>query len=334
MNPPSNIETINIRFINLGGDFQTRNLVFNGNVPTSDASYANSTEAMHTPADSAFISIRKSGNIDFSISRMIKFSRDINYSYFALPSPRGDSVYRAVDTVIALTTSLAMPTYSTDAYIKLFNAYPDSTVTFSLMVGCPNSDPIISQIRYRQTSIPTFIRTGKVPISITKYSASGNELIGTFEADLVSQGQYAVITIEQKDGSVGVYLLDEKNKQTSALSPAVSIQERYSDVRMINLSKSPVTGIKFPGDVIAQDLQSNYIGKYNQITACASNSRDSVIVRAIIRQLIHLHHHLRFWKNITLVVADSADMTARTSVLVPPSRITSLNGNSSVRVIN
>lgn len=334
VNPPSNIETVNVRFINFGSDNNNRYMTFNGTSPTNDVSYANSSDANHPPADSAIISIRKSGTTEFTVSRMVKFSRNVNYSFFALPSPKGDSVYKAVDTVVTLTTSLAMPSYSTDAYIKLFNAYPDSTITFSLLVGCPNSDPLFSNVPYRACTIPTFIRTGKVPISILKISKGISEVVGTYEADLITQGQYAVVIGQDQTGNVGVYILDEKDLKSSGFHPAIRIEQRFANIRLINLSSTPVSAVKTPSEVIAQDLQTNYTGNYSVVSSCNSNAKDSVVFLSNNSFATNYTYSFEVLEKYSFVIGDSANKPANNAVLVPPSRISNLNGKSAIRVIN
>jgi hypothetical protein len=78
VNPPSNVETVNIRFINLGGDNYARNFVFNGTLPIENTNFAASSNSVHPPADSAFLSVSKSGVTEFSKNQIVKFSRNIN----------------------------------------------------------------------------------------------------------------------------------------------------------------------------------------------------------------------------------------------------------------
>lgn len=334
VNPPSNIETINIRFINLAGDFESRTLLFDGKTQTDIIHYSNSSKLIHPPTDSAFISIRKGVNNEFAQSRMVKFQRNLFYSYFALPSPKGDTNYKVVDTIVSMTTSLAMPGYSTDAYIKLFNAYPDTTVTFSLLIGCPNSEPLFIGTRYREITLPKFIRTGKVPISITKLSAEGTELIGTYEVNLEIQGQYAIVISENQSSSINVMFLNEKELESKAFNSAVPIEQRFSEVRLINLSSQSVTATKLPGDVISLDLPSEKIGKYVKITACSSNSKDSVSILSGNTLAHEFSASFEVLERYSIIVADNGSKLASNSVLVPPSRILSLKGNSAVRVVN
>jgi hypothetical protein len=202
------------------------------------------------------------------------------------------------------------------------------------MVGCPNSEPLISNVQYRQYSIPKFVRTGKVPISIMKLSQTGADTIGTFEANFVSQGQYAVVVAEKQIGKIGVFLLDEKDMKSSAFLPAVSIEQRYSEVRLVNLSSSSVNAIKLPKDSISHDLPSDFIGKYYKISSCSSNSKDAVKIEADKVLSHQFTTSFEVLEKYTIVVADSSGNPAKSSVLVPPSRITNLNGNSSIRVIN
>jgi hypothetical protein len=336
VNPPSNVETVNIRFINLGGNNYARNFVFNGTLPIENTNFAASSNSVHPPADSAFLSVSKSGVTEFSKNQIVKFSRNINYSYFALPSPKlkGDTAYRDVDTLIALTTSLAMPKYSVDAYIKLFNAVPDSLITYSLIVGGPNAQPLIQNIRYRECSVPSFIRAGRVAVTVMQNSNQGSQTIGTFALNLESKGQYSLVTVKKNDESTGIYLLDENDLSANALIPAELIKQQNAEIRLINLSSASVSVRKEPNIDIATDKPVNFIDNYKQIITSTDTSKDHIEILNGNNIVNTFTTSLEVLEKYSLIIADSADFKSKSYVLVPPSRVVNLEGKSLIRVVN
>lgn len=64
VNPPSQAETVNVRFINLAGDNQPRSLKMTEFV-TPDIAYAQSSETFNPPDDSTFAMVIKGGNEEY-----------------------------------------------------------------------------------------------------------------------------------------------------------------------------------------------------------------------------------------------------------------------------
>lgn len=333
VNPPSNVDYINVRFINLAGDFETRDLKLDGNEIASSIAFSSNSIANHPPADSGFLYVYKNGQKEFSPTRMTHFQRNLTYSYFALPSFFGNPNFRNVDTLIAMTTSLAMPPNTEDCYVKLFNAYPDSLSSFAMAIGCPSASQIFSNVFYRQITQPQLIPTGAVAISIIRRTREGETIMGTFAVNLSKRGQYAVIIAQDELHNPKVLLLDELNSETSALTTPDPILERYSRIRLINLSQSTVSAIKEPGEVIANDLQQLTIGNYSQVGACKSSALDSIVFYQNGNATANLNYSFDVLKDYSILIFDSASKSARNTVVIPPPKI-NYNGKSLITVVN
>jgi hypothetical protein len=333
VNPPSKVDRVYVRFINLASDYNSRYLTFDGMNPTNNVDYATSSVAFHPPSDSATLSIRNS-NSEYTLPRLIKFSRDVYYSFFALPSAMNSQNYRNVDTIITLSTSLTMPDNSEDAYIKLFNAFPDSSTSFSLTIGCPNSKFIFSNIRYKNVTSPVFIRTGTVPISIIQTNNSKSDILGTYSVNIKAKGQYAIVILQDKNGNPDVYFLDELNLQSEALSPAQFVIEKNSTIRMVNLSSSYIDAIKNPANPIANNIAENYISHYATIKACDSPSLDSIIINSNNNYASSISYSFEVLKNYSIIVADSSNTIAKKIVIVPPLSTRNFNNKSIIRCVN
>ena len=129
-------------------------------------------------------------------------------------------------------------------------------------------------------------------------------------------------------------MLDELNPTATNFSKAIEINERFSNIRMVNLSNTSLSAIKLPGDVIAQDIQANHIGNFTQITACSNNSVDSLIVLNGNTTTTLITSSLEVLRDYTLVVADSSSEIGKKAILVSPSDEIIENGYSSIKVIN
>ena len=334
VNPPSNVDYINVRFINLAGDFNPRELKLDGNYLSSATEFLTSSETVHPSSDSGFLQIYKDDQKEYSPVRLIHFQRNLTYSYFALPSYPSSQNPRSVDTIITMTTSLAMPANTEDCYIKLFNAYPDSLSSFALAIGCPSAPQILSNVFYRQITQPQLVQTGIVALSIIRKNRDGEIILGTFEVNLSSRGQYAVIISQDENHNPKVMLLDEMNSKATALSSPNEILERYSRIRLINISQSSVSAIKQPGDVIANALSQLTIGNYAQVGACKSASLDSVVFYQNGNLSANLNYSFDVLKDYSIVIFDSATKNASNAVVVPPTSNINYNGKSLITVIN
>ena len=334
VNPPSNVDYIKVRFINLAGDFQLRGIKLDGNVIAQSVAFNTSSGAVNPPADSGYLSVYKDGRKEFTPARMTHFQRDITYSYFALPSFIGNPNNRSVDTLITMTTSLGMPANTQDCYIKLFNAFPDSLSSFAMTIGCPSATQIFSNVFYRQITQPMLINTGNVPISISRRTPHGETILGTYSINLISKGQYAVIVTQDENNNPKIMLLDEFKSESDALSPANPVIERYSRIRLINISQSKVSAIKDPGDVIANDLQPLSIGDYAQVGACKSAALDSVYFFQNGSYSTSLKYSFDVLKDYSIILLDSASKLANNAIVIPPPTSVNFSGKSLITVIN
>jgi len=333
VNPPSNVDYINVRFINFAGDFENRDLKIDGNELARSVAFSSSSKAVHPPSDSGFVSVYKNEQKEFTPVRMVHFQRNLTYSFFALPPYFGNANSRYVDTLITMTTSLAMPANTDDCYIKLFNAYPDSLSSFALTIGCPSATQIFSNVFYRQITQPQLVQTGNVAISIIRRTNGGETILGTYSINLIRRGQYAVIISQDENHNPTVMLLDELNSETNALSLPNEILERYSRIRLINFSQATVSAIKKPGDVIANDLSQLYIGNYAQVSACKSSTLDSLVFYQNGNLLANLNYSFDVLKDYSIIIFDSASKTANNAVVVPPSNL-NYTGKSLITVVN
>jgi hypothetical protein len=248
VNPPLIVETVNIRFLNLSGDEQPRTLILDRK-SISENQIFNTMSAPDTPPyDSVTIQVFKNDFKTYSTIQKFKFARISNYIMIALPNYNNpiDSIDKNEDTIIYLQTTILKPNDTNQCYIKFVNCNPDTSINYSIKVGCPNGENLfvdngIMSVRYLQNTGTQAIYEGKRVISIIKnFNSTSSDpdsastppkLIGIFELDLKNLQQYALI-INKYDEVFFVSELDAN----SPLQKLNSVAERNAFVRVINLS--------------------------------------------------------------------------------------------------
>ncbi len=276
VNPPSQKESENVRFINYSGDKAVRFLNLNSTDFLS-AEFGFASKAVNPPSDSVVASITNSGVVEFKYPRKIRFVRSTFTTFLSLPSPKGAIKNKATDTLISFSSSSGIPIKTVYSYLKLFNAYPDTSVNFSVIDGCPNGTAIFTNQLYRSVSSQKQLRSGQTPVSIIKNTAAGREIIGLYNLDLKNDKQYTIILSENTAGDLVVNLLDESNTEANALSQPSQIYEKIAFIRTINLSSEALNIKKAPDEVITPNLLGFSLGAYDQVGACGSQTADSIV---------------------------------------------------------
>lgn len=334
VNPPSARESVRIRFINLAGDREVRSLNFDGeNIITNG--YSIIGKAINPPGDSTIAGVFRNGAAEFVMHRKTKFVRESHNTFFALPSPKDSPEYKAVDTLINVATSSGLPKNTIHTYLKVINAYPDSTISFSVVEGCPNGHAIFPNVGYRSVSPQKELRAGAYPVTIIKNMGDQVEVLGLFDLQLKNDLQYLIIISEGNEGEVKISLLDETNNEENAISTPNQIYEKSAFIRTINLSSVEVNINKLPNVQISSGIRSHSIGNYDNIEACASLTTDSIAVEFMGFTSAKNGLSIDVNKKYTLLVSDDGEKIAGTSVVVPQAQVDyQYNDKALVRVIN
>lgn len=277
VNPPPKSETVKVRFMNLSSDKNIKTLSMDSISELSGVAYGTISESIKPPSDSVSLII-KSGNVqEFKYSQLIRFIRNTNYTFVGLSSMNCKTQNCGIDTIIILRTTIAIDPNTTNAYVKFFNAYPDSTASYSLHLGCPNGDMLASGTRYLGYSIqPFFVPSGKTAVSIVKSTPTGDQLVNLYQLDLAPQGQYSIIVSKNPVGNEEALLLDENDQTITALNPITVINDRTTSIRLINLSQYNATSNTSSGSEIASEQSPSTIGKYAKVSACGGNTSDTL----------------------------------------------------------
>lgn len=316
VNPPSQAETINLRYINLSGDRTVRFLNYNASDILS-AEFGFTSKAINPPSDSGIVSITNGGTTEFKFPRKVKFLRSTYTTFLSLPSPKNAVRNKATDTLIYFSSSSGLPDSTVYSYLKLVNAYPDSTVTFAVTDGCPNGVSLFAGQAYKTVSSQKQVRAGRTPVSIIKRSSAGTEIIGLYDLDLKNDEQYTILITEGNSGELRVNLLDEHSGKVTALSQPPQIYEQLAFIRTINLSIETINTKKAPSEVITQNIQPFHISSNSLVSACGSQTADSIM--AEFNGFVSVGNTLSLNVNekYTYLVADTKTKRAGLGMVIP-----------------
>ena len=332
VNPPSQAETVNVRFINLAGDNQPRSLKMTEFV-TPDIAYAQSSETFNPPDDSTFAMVIKGGNEEYGPEKQIKFFRNLTYTFFALPTSPSDSLHPLpVDTLIGINTSLTIPKVTNDGFVRLINAYPENSSTFSLVLGCPGGTSLAPGVRYRGFSSSEPILSGENTFSVIHNHDGKMESLGLFRLDMVPKGEYSFVVVYGQSGKPVVYVLDELNPSANAFAPAQEVEAKATNIRTINFS-SKTFDVNLDDELIVSNPKKEFINSYNQYTACSGTSISSLNVVNSGDTLSNLFTSLEVLRNYSLYLFDEGDKIRQ--ILAPPFKVFGeAEGKSIIRVVN
>jgi hypothetical protein len=130
-------------------------------------------------------------------------------------------------------------------------------------------------------------------------------------------------------------LLNKQDTTAFALKTLIPDAKLNSYIRTINFSKSNISLTKAPSEDIETNLAPGYISAYKDVKACNSETLDSLIVSSGGSYLNSLTSSLVVNSKYTMLVLDSANSTAKLSLIIPPQTITFPLGDSAmVRVVN
>lgn len=335
VNPPSQTESVRVRLLNLAGDKLPRALLIDWKTQTSETPFGSASSTVKPYIDSTFPLILLAGNKDFQSTIKTKFVRSTNYTFIALPSAKGNSNFRNVDTVITLTTLTGILETNRTAFIQLFNANNDTTVIYSMTLGCPNGIPLAQNISYRMASPLVEIRTDSVAVSLIRIQYGIPEIIGLYRLNIVKNGQYALIVQRNSLEQEELWILDMKKEFSDAFLKLNPVAERTSNIRVINFSNENVNVIKEPNEVIANNIRSNFIGKYTTVNSCLSELSDSISTYLDDKKISSTSLSLDVLQNYTYLVFDSANKSANMSIIAEPVRMNeSLNNRAIIRVVH
>ena len=316
VNPPSSKEKMFVRFINLAGDQKSRSLVMNGQVAIT-SEYGMNTMAINPPEDSVIAGVRNGSIEEFTITRKVKFMKESHNTFFALPSPYNSPNYKSIDTLIPVSSSTGLPINTVHSYLKMINVFPDSTISFSIINGCPNGNQLFGAVRYKAVTSQEVVGSGSMPVSLIRNNKEQREVLGLFDLNLLNDRQYLIIISEGIDKNVKFSLLDETTNELISLSEPNIIAEKNAYIRTINFSSEAITVKKLPDEIVSEQVQPNSIGNYDQVSACTTQGIDSLIVEYSEFSPSANALSINVNKKYTYIVSDDGKKKAGLSLVLP-----------------
>ncbi|MFP4369311.1 MAG: hypothetical protein ACLFR2_07020 [Candidatus Kapaibacterium sp.] len=322
VNPPPQAESVLVRFMNLAEDSKPRKLDFEAKAQTELSSFGQITPVINPPADSAFMSVVTSdGEGQLRTQQRHRFARNLTYTYFAMPAA-GLKDGGNADSLIRISTSSTIPDNSTSAYIRLLNANPDTTIRYTLRLGCPNGEVLVGNLEYLNNSLLTPVRTGDLPVSLIRETDDGPEPIGLYKLEqLDRRGQYTIIIINEPQADEKVMLLDEKIHSEAAVYEPPIIEERTTEIRTINFSTETVTLKKNPDETVVQALGPGMIQNYTEVSACGTDALDTLSTLLMTGKAGALDFSLEVLEKYNTLIFDTEEQKAGGIVVVNPLRL-------------
>lgn len=335
VNPPAKNETVKLRFINLASDNNARTLQLE-DLKIENIAFANSSAAIQPSSDSAYLKILKNNATEFELSSQVKYLRNTNYSFVALSKKYCSDC--AIDTIVTLRTTAAIPESPTQSLVKFLNAYPDSTHKYLLKWGCPSGDIFIPAQNYMQYNLnPAIVETGVTSLSLVKISnlnQSEETFINLYNFEISKKSQYVII-LTKFDGKESLTLLDENEATTNSLIELPQINDRNTSIRVLNLSSETINVDKYGTSVpFAQNIAPQFIDKYQSLVVCESMKLDTLSVSYNNIESSRNFVSLKVNTNYTYLVFDSLNKKSAESLIIENEKASVLNGKSSIRVVN
>jgi hypothetical protein len=352
LNPTSFRESVRIRFINFS-DSENRNLGFDSEVKSGDVAWGNSSVSFIPPDDSAFVELFKGNQLRYSQERIFFFSRELNYTFISMPYVGGSDREKSsnLDSLMYFTDSSLLPKNSNDGFVKVANANSDTSVAYSVVLGCPAGELFtLFELSYSQfTNSRTILSGGNINISIIKTikregDVSEKKIVGTYNIDRIDspengEGQYTII-IAHDGTKERIYWLNERDFSANALQEIFIAPENKSNFRTINLSKSEVS-LGVNGNDLENNLSSFYISDYKEIISCQSSESETftlVSPNSGTMSGLDFYYAPELEKNYSALISTSLNTGLDTILFYPPvSRnvINSLRDDEAIiRVVN
>ncbi len=334
VNPPSQTESVRVRFVNLGSAKTDKVLSLGNDTNTTATAYGRVSGSIVPRADSCNLIVKTGGGETLLRTKYKqKFIKDMKYSVFYLPL-LNDSTSKTSDTLYFTSTVTGLTRKTKIAYVKVYNAVPDLNSTYTLTAGCPSGEKLSSATYHSSGSIGE-IRSDTVAVSLTKYTSGTYVSSRLYSVCLKEYGQYAVVVMKNGSGEEEAYLLNEEDETEGALKLLTEVEQRNSFLRAVNFSRTTVSLYKEPDSLVFTSVPSKSISDYEEIEVCKSTAVDYVGSR--VNKTLHSLDSTSFevLGKYTAFVFDNDTADAGLTVVAEPVFINeSTAGKAVVRVIN
>ncbi|MCL2039125.1 MAG: hypothetical protein FWG85_01700 [Bacteroidetes bacterium] len=342
--PPLIVETVNIRYFNIHNDEISRSVLLDRKSIGNNIPFNSVAKPETPPYDSSTIQVLKNDNITYRSKQKFKFARKSNYIMIALPDYRimPDSIIKYDDTIAYLQTTILTPEDTNQCFVKFLNANPDTSINYSIKIGCPNGqnlfvDNEISTVSYLQSTGIQPVYEGIRVISVIKNyknadtNSPSNSVVGIYELDLKRLGQYALIMNKNDE----LFFVDELD-HNSPFIKLNNVEARNAYIRVVNFASDNVTiNSSTQGDITA-NLNANFIDDYRDITTCDVLSLDRITLEANGNTTDTIFMSFDIYKKYSIFAFDTDNQIAGKIIGIPPidDRMKTNTNQAIVRVVN
>ena len=343
--PPLIVETVQIRYFNLHKDESPRTLLLDKKSIANDIFFNSVGPVDSPPFDSATLQVMTGNHLTYKSYQKFKFARHSNYVMIALPDYRiktDTNITHYEDTVVYIQTTILEPPDTNQCFVKFLNANSDTSVNYSIKLGCPNGENLfidneISTVPYLQSTGIQAVYEGTRVISLIKNyknvddGSVANVVVGIFELNLKRLGQYALIVNKNDE----LYFINELDVNFP-ITKLNNVEARNAYIRVVNLSSAVVSVNSSSQGDITSDLNSKFIDDYKDITTCDALSLDRITLLENGNETDTVFMSFDIFKKYSIFSFDTKDKVAGRIIGVPPidDRIKHKPNQAIVRVIN
>lgn len=278
VNPVPGGRRITMRLYNLVPDGEQRRLVMEEGFASGQVPMFAFSDTVQAPGDSTLIEILRADEVEFRSPRRVPFIPNTAYNFYAVS---GRDKPTAFDTVL-FANATTPGSARGFAQLRLLNMHADASRSYELRLGCPSGQALTPfPVTHRQTSQFTEVFPSNTVVSLIEHRAGTSTVIGTFETLLGERRTYSLVVHTAESGDAPrMIFVEESDRSSTPTRPFTPVASRTADMRVVNLSSSPVDAdMPALSVTLARGLDGRRIGDRVAVTTCESALPDKIRVR-------------------------------------------------------
>lgn len=342
VNPPSQSETIYIRYLNLSNDGQLRKLSLDNLSFSSEVAHSQVTALIHPPADSATIIVLRNAEDKYISPYKFRFINKATYTFISNPTDDTSNIPGKTlkqDLVTYLSTTPGLIKKKNAAFLQVYNAYDDVSKTFDLRLGCQNGTILASNLYYKALSSQFEVLADSIAFTLVD---TKNPQVGKmYKEKFVEGNEYAVIIIRdstiQTEDKQRLLFLNHNDNTANAIRNAIPVDanDQIYNINVCNFSNSIVSGFNMNDIKLNSNIEPMKISNYQKVQTCRSGMLDKYSISFGADTTAKDSLSFSVLKDYKIFVFDSAAKTGNLMVTAKPyNLVESPVGKAVVRVIN
>ena len=280
--PTKRDSSVSVRYINLTSDDLPRLFAMDGISGFPEVTFGSSTSALVTPLDSVHFSLSNSSTVEYSTKALNlqkrSFYRGTVQTYISgLSDIKHDSTI-----IINFNTSVNNQSLGKVTF-RALNMIDDPGNEYDIYLGCQNGSSIGLGIGNGKYSGDFTVEPGYYTFTII--NSKTKTLIGTYSNSsfqFSKNNTYSIILgKKQNDNTPRLFILDELNSSSNALSEWNIATNLHSYIHTVNLSSLTINTELYnsiSNNRLAVNLNTN-TSSNDSILSCSSNDVNNIIIR-------------------------------------------------------